>query len=326
MKKIIFLLPLLILFACPLIDYPDYNTPEFPEQPVNFEEINSEYDDYNSAAPFIRDVFPLCFSSNRGSFGGQMDIEYKLIALDFDKESEILTIYNETNSNLDVVSRYNPIYSMINQANSLNDELGPNIMYQYDEDWTLEFLLLFAKSVENQLDIHYIHDFGGVGYLSELNSVNSDSDDAYPSFTDSLDRLVFCSNRNGDFDIMAVDWDNSVELEIELEKDSIKTIENLDVLNSDADDKCPYIDGNILVFTSNRPGGYGGYDLYYSLLKEGIWSEPVNMGPTINSDFDEYRPLLKNQPEFGNDFLLFSSNRPGGMGGFDLYYCGVNFE
>ena len=72
-----------------------------------------------------------------------------------------------------------------------------------------------------------------------------------------------------------------------------------------------------MVFTSDREGGYGGFDLYYSLFTNGQWTTPVNFGEKINSANDEYRPITFS---FNNiDMMIFSSNRPGGKGGFDLY-------
>ncbi|MFV8227119.1 hypothetical protein ACNKXV_14305, partial [Christiangramia aquimixticola] len=81
--------------------------------------------------------------------------------------------------------------------------------------------------------------------------------------------------------------------------------------------------GDLLVFASDRPGGYGGYDLYYSKKTVSGWSEPVNLGPQINSVHDEYRPVVSSYPEFANQLMIFSSNRPGEMGGFDLYFVGI---
>jgi hypothetical protein len=80
----------------------------------------------------------------------------------------------------------------------------------------------------------------------------------------------------------------------------------------------------MMVFSSNRPGGFGGYDLYFSKFENGAWDIPQNFGATINTEFDEYRPILF---EEGADIkwhmMVFSSNREGGMGGFDLYFVGV---
>ena len=69
----------------------------------------------------------------------------------------------------------------------------------------------------------------------------------------------------------------------------------------------------------------GGYDLYYSIFRKGKWSTPVNFGPVINTSSDEYRPVIGYHPDFSNQFLIFSSNKPGGKGGFDLYFTGVEF-
>jgi hypothetical protein len=96
-----------------------------------------------------------------------------------------------------------------------------------------------------------------------------------------------------------------------------------DILSSDSDDKCPYIKRNIIVFTSNRPGGSGGFDLWYSQKDSTGWSVPVNFGEKVNTEYDEYRPVLVPMPEFKHDMLMFSSNRPAGKGGFDLYWVGV---
>jgi hypothetical protein len=79
-----------------------------------------------------------------------------------------------------------------------------------------------------------------------------------------------------------------------------------------------------MVFASNREGGLGGYDLYYSVFTKGQWSAPVNFGPSINTASDEYRPVLGSDEEFTNVFMMFSSNRPGGHGGFDLYFTGID--
>lgn len=68
-----------------------------------------------------------------------------------------------------------------------------------------------------------------------------------------------------------------------------------------------------LYFSSNLPGGQGGYDLYLVRRKDNRWGGPVNLGSRINSAFDELYPT------FDGDTLLFSSDGHGGMGGMDLF-------
>ena len=95
------------------------------------------------------------------------------------------------------------------------------------------------------------------------------------------------------------------------------------VLSSSSNDKCPFINGDLIVFSSDRDGGYGGYDLYYSRFVNNQWSPPINFGDKINSSSDEYRPITFT---FINDIdiMIFSSNRSGGRGGFDLYGVQIN--
>jgi hypothetical protein len=97
-------------------------------------------------------------------------------------------------------------------------------------------------------------------------------------------------------------------------------------VNSSNDDKCPCVNGKLLVFVSDRPGGLGGFDLYYSQYIKGEWSEPMNFGDEINTEYDEYRPLTQYRRGYDNTLMIFSSNRPGGKGGFDLYYVGIDQE
>ena len=78
-----------------------------------------------------------------------------------------------------------------------------------------------------------------------------------------------------------------------------------------------------MVFASKREGGYGGYDLYYSRLEDETWGEPINFGPDINTEYNEFRPIVMYAELFENDLMIFSSDRPSGKGGYDLYYTGI---
>jgi len=74
-------------------------------------------------------------------------------------------------------------------------------------------------------------------------------------------------------------------------------------------------DGTILVFSSNMPGGNGGYDLYISLQDHlGHWSKPRNLGSTVNTQGNEVFPSF-----FKDEWLLFSSDGRDGQGGLDIY-------
>jgi outer membrane protein OmpA-like peptidoglycan-associated protein len=72
---------------------------------------------------------------------------------------------------------------------------------------------------------------------------------------------------------------------------------------------------NLLFFTSDMPGGYGGKDLWFSKKNEaGIWEKPVNLGPDINTPADEMFPCIRK-----DGLLFFSSNGLPGYGGLDIY-------
>lgn len=81
-------------------------------------------------------------------------------------------------------------------------------------------------------------------------------------------------------------------------------------------------DGKYLIFSSDRPGGFGKYDLWFcSLRDDGMLGQAVNMGNTINTDEDEQAPYYN----YLSKKLLYSSNGKVGMGGLDFYESEGNF-
>ena len=70
-----------------------------------------------------------------------------------------------------------------------------------------------------------------------------------------------------------------------------------------------------LFFASDKPGGYGGTDLYYSRMKDSRWEDPVNLGPVINTKGNESYPFLNSEGE-----LFFSSDGHPGLGGKDIFF------
>lgn len=72
--------------------------------------------------------------------------------------------------------------------------------------------------------------------------------------------------------------------------------------------------GDMIIFASDRPGGYGGADLYMIRRVEGKWSSPENLGPGVNSTGDDLFPTFNKQGH-----LFFASDGNVGFGGLDLY-------
>lgn len=79
-------------------------------------------------------------------------------------------------------------------------------------------------------------------------------------------------------------------------------------------------DGRLLFFSSNRKGGYGGNDIWYSVRQnDGTWAEAKNLGNTLNTPKDEISPFMF----FNNEILFFSSDGHQGFGGMDIFLSRV---
>src|SRR5690606_14124350 len=74
-------------------------------------------------------------------------------------------------------------------------------------------------------------------------------------------------------------------------------------------------DGRVVIFSSERPGGDGGRDLWLSVRTDQGWVEPVNLGPSVNTAGNEENPFLHSD-EYT---LYFTSDYRPGFGGRDLF-------
>src|SRR5690554_3261602 len=96
-------------------------------------------------------------------------------------------------------------------------------------------------------------------------------------------------------------------------------------INSRSWDSQPSLsaDGSMLFFSSNRRGGYGGNDIWYShRLEDGSWAEVKNLGSRINTPQDEVSPFIY----FNNELLFFASDGHMGFGGKDLFMSKLEQE
>ena len=74
-------------------------------------------------------------------------------------------------------------------------------------------------------------------------------------------------------------------------------------------------DGNFIFFASDRPGGFGGLDIYMMAKTiDGSWTKPINLGSKVNTPYNEDAPFIS----IDNKKLYFSSNGPKSMGGYDI--------
>lgn len=329
-KLIYFLITILFCYSCSPKD--EYGI--FFEDVLNLEKINSPADDYNSALTIVinkQGQFNLVFSSNRAN-GKTFNLVNKSLFLDYNEKSRKLFV-TETGKEIDDYGYLGRITSKLNGPENV---LGPYIV-SYEDDFrpsccygkhSYEYALFYADDADGNLDIKMVETFNSKAEPSNpisLNVLNSPQDDAYPSFRNDFQEVYLCSNRGGTFDIYRAKLPADSLLSRRFADPKLVQIEKVSELSSNGNDKCPYVFGNLMVFVSDRPGGFGGFDIYYSVFNGSTWGTPINAGRRINTSHDEYRPIFLNNARemFRYPLMVFSSNRPDGKGGFDLYLTGL---
>ncbi len=156
------------------------------------------------------------------------------------------------------------------------------------------------------------HPFSPVNLGDSINTANSEY---FPNLTIDKKTLIFTRNLNGIHERFYMShalpdsqWTEAAPLNNEVFGRSDSKYNKGAVTISQ--------DGRILIFTiCNRPDGLGSCDIYYAIKKTKGWSEPQNIGPPINSRYWDSQPCLS--PDQKD--LYFVSNRPGGLGGSDIY-------
>lgn len=123
--------------------------------------------------------------------------------------------------------------------------------------------------------------------------------------------LVLARNDNDDYNLYLSNFDNV--------KKSWNQITKLPKeINARNWETCGSLskNGDTLYFSSNREGGYGGFDIYLSVKSAlGTWSNPVNLGPEINTPLDESSPFIT----YDSKKLFFSSRGHSTIGGYDIF-------
>ena len=147
--------------------------------------------------------------------------------------------------------------------------------------------------------------------IQETNFNDAESNNAHPSLSVEGDKMFFSSNREGGFGGMDLyvmqkdengDWGEPVNLGANI--------------NTEKNEVFPFIhaDGT-LYFSSNGHNGVGNLDIYYSKPNAASWGNVVNLGRPFNSDDDDFGIIIDRDNKNG----YFSSDRPGGLGGDDIY-------
>jgi hypothetical protein len=331
MKNLTRYLLLISLWSCDET-FP-YETGRFPdEKPINLVDLNSRYDEMNSNfVPTTAEInVNFIFSSNVKSQGIHFDLESSYLNFIWNKETGSFSFKAGNMGN------NQPIRNHLFKINSQRNEKGPHSFFDVNK----EVITLFSRDNSQGLYSIFSESINEEtqtidGRTLSFSLLGGTSNEMYPCFYGSeykqsagvqgngrIEKMLFSSDRDGSFDLYEINLPvNQLVIDF-MKSEQEKQIKKIEI-NTTSNDHMPFVYGDLLVFSSDRPGGYGGYDLYYSQRTGDSWSEPVNFGPKVNSEFDEFRPVVSDSWEFSNQVMIFSSNRPGGLGGFDLYFVGI---
>ncbi len=305
--------------------YARYPPPRPIAVPIPIAGINSPYDDFNSI-DVERWVYSseLIFSTNRGSRGHDFDL-YR---------AKLHWGHGEPVAS--PVRADEPV-PFAPALMSDGDERGPividgqgsrdRLVFASDRPGGAGGLDLYSAECEPD---------GTCLALRPVLGLDSPADDAYLTRPFADHRMLFASTRGGGThnDLYAASWDPQDTI------DALpQSVDRVDALSTAADDTAPFVyeraPGEIeVVFVSDRPGGLGEHDLYCARFADlrpesqreaeraarpydaRRWTAPVHLAE-LGSERDEYRPIVVEQLDVR--YLIFSSTRTGGLGGYDLY-------
>jgi hypothetical protein len=251
---------------------------------VNIQQINSASDDY---LPFLVDS-TLFFTSNRKNT----------------REDQILEISEKVYYSVKKYGDWYPPKKMGYKWNSDNNTalvgISPDFYFFYRSYWRDNGEIFIAK--HSSSDTIAWKAFK----LSKLTSICSDFDENSATGVRG-DTIFFVSNRNGNYDIfMQIGENNPV---------------SIDSINSEYNDEDVFLanDSKTLYFSSDRPEGKGGFDIYQSNNINNHFTKPVLLqikGVNSVSDDRDFR-------KYNDSVMFFSSDRKGGLGGFDIYRISI---
>jgi hypothetical protein len=297
----------------------------FPNIPTNLSICNSKYDDYTSDIPDYSGTYgwlTFIFSSNRNSQGKDFDFVMYSLNVSY-KPDENVVFVNEAPG---MTNQFAFVNYELPSINTKFNEYGPFILpCQFGDYNSEDFMFFYTQEENNRCKIKFYkldYEANPIYTQYNLNILNSDDYNiGYLSISNN--KIYYDCDIDGNYDLYQLDIDSTMNIVSFLTQKNNLQSKAKKIISSDEDDKCPFVKNDLMVFASKRSGGQGGFDLWYSKLKDSVWSEPVNFGAEINTSKDEYRPIVVNFKGIPNDLMVFSSNRDGGFGGFDLYYLGI---
>ena len=249
------------------------------------------------------------------------------------KNSPLSNHYLNVSSNyLDSVLKNSGGYSLYEtKINSINSDFGPNF---YDDD-----RIIFASSKETTgnkkfkwsdepfLDL-FIAKIDSSGNLYNREPLKGDINTKYHESTATISKdgnTMYFTRNNYFKGRLKSARDKEVKLKIykaTKQNDSWGSIEELPFNGDQYSTAHPALspDNDKLYFSSDMPGSYGKSDIWFVYIFEnGEYSQPINVGPNVNTEFRESFPFL----DMENN-LYFSSDGKLGLGGFDVFSSKLN--
>jgi outer membrane protein OmpA-like peptidoglycan-associated protein len=262
-------------------------------------------------------LYNFLFSSYNSGYYERFDIVLNSLNLDLDQNTYIQDLINKNNFAIAHKSdsvEFNPIPLSIN---SDADEYFPSMPINSD-------LIIYTYRDQNSIlkdeDFFISRKKDNIWMDPVRLGDNINSDYREGSLSISLDGrdLFFAScNRPDSYGGCDLYWSTLISDTVWSEAYNMGELINTKYWESQ-----PSIssDGKTIFFASNRYGGYGGSDIWMSKIHNGIWSNPINLGPLVNSPLDEYTPFI----HFDNKTFYFASKGKDGFGGFDLFVSKID--
>ncbi|HRH56109.1 MAG TPA: LysM peptidoglycan-binding domain-containing protein [Chitinophagales bacterium] len=230
-----------------------------------------------------------------------------VVSKSMEHTNEIYQIVREYNNFLEPVKAYNSGVQklLITSLSFVQD--GNAVVFSAKE-------ISSKKEKQKNEKIYFADNLGGNFLNVKPYPFNADAfSSKNPSFDTEGKTLYFSSNQTGGFGGFDI-WESKLE-----NGKWTKPVNTGKLLNTAADEINPFMvqDGqnHTLYFSSDREGGFGGFDIYTAKNNTGIWQD-VEMQPApVNSAGDDISIIYDNEVKTG----YFSSNRMGGKGGFDVY-------
>lgn len=132
----------------------------------------------------------------------------------------------------------------------------------------------------------------------------------HPAWDEMNQRLIFASDMPGGY--------GETDLySIKMTENGWTDLKNLGpMVNTPYKESFPFIyESKYLFYASDKPGGFGGIDIYFSDEVSSQFQKPVNLGKVFNSEFDDFGLIISKNP----NLCFFTSSRPGGLGKDDIY-------